>query len=102
MTEEDIKDEAIRLLGPNMQVVHALRKKGYHVYDWETGAKIAIRFVCGSTISPIEVELDLKLIGGAAGLTLESWSVSREPVHPDGTNSRACGPDNWCEALYDE
>lgn len=75
MTTDETKDEALRVLGPDMGLVTGMQKKGYHVYDWEAGQKVTLKFLCGAAVGARNVEMELRILGEEAKLTLEQWGA---------------------------
>jgi hypothetical protein len=74
VTLEDAKQEVLRLIGPESQLVEAMNKRGLTVYDWEDDGRIIIRFNLTPIIFDIDtVNLNLMLCGRNVRLELENW-----------------------------
>ena len=75
MTLDEAKEEVLALIGPEGQLVTALKKRGLDITEWKDIGKIVLTFNIKSVIFDFpRVEMDLKLCGQNVRLDLESWT----------------------------
>lgn len=75
MTLDEAKEEVLALIGPEGQLVMALRKRGLAITEWKDTGKIVLTFNIKSVLFDFpSVEMDLKLCGQNVRLELEEWT----------------------------
>lgn len=91
MTLDAVKDEAIRLLGPERSIVEALSNKGYPIagaWENEDDGSFNVVFNRASAFHYSTIEFDLRLIGDAVQFELIAWGAPAK--------ERPCE----CQAIY--